>query len=355
MILKPTEPIIKQKLGGESCYIEEKHIHKAGCCSRNIKGIPTRKGTFCNINKKKPKHSRVVNPDYSCKFSCEPGFAVLPEPILSDLNYNPDFMEVALREAWKAFDAKEVPVGAVFVRGGKIVLRVHNLTNEERNATRHCEILAADVILRDFRHVKNLRNLEGFVIYVTCEPCVMCASALRMCKIRKVFFGCHNDKFGGLGSVFSLHKQPSADSSDNHSFTVLGGLMEKRCVDVLRTFYERGNPKLPPSKRHRRTKASERRLKENLKNVCNYGEVREKKGVGDVNSSRLRPLEQEKQHFKKDNKQERKCVKRQRECIPKLGEMSSSICNLRKPLVKKAKINGSKMVPTSHKVRKLKY
>jgi len=355
MILKPTEPIIKQKLGGESCYIKEKHIHQAGSCSCSIKGSPKRKGTSCHIGDKKLDHSLVVNPEYSCKFSCEPGFTVLPEPIPSDLDYNPDFMEVALIEAWKAFDAKEVPVGAVFVRGGKIVLRVHNLTNEERNATRHCEILAADVILRDFRHIKNLRNLEGFVIYVTCEPCVMCASALRMCKIRKVFFGCHNDKFGGLGSVFSLHKQPSADSSDNHSFTVLGGLMEKRCVNVLRTFYERGNPKLPPSKRHRRTKASERRLKENMKNVCNNEEFREKKGVGDVNSSKLGPLERENKQFSRDNKRQRECVRRQGGCITELSGTSPSVCNLRKPLVKKAKLNGSKMAQSSQEARKLKY
>lgn len=240
-------------------------MEKTGGSSCSIKGNLIHRDTSSNIaDTTKPQQLQVVNPAYSCKFSCEPGLTVLPDPIPSDLEYNSDFMEIALNEAWKAFDAKEVPIGAVLVRGGKIVLRVHNLTNEERNATRHCEILSADVILRDFRHIRGLKNLEGFVIYVTCEPCVMCASALRICKIRKVFFGCYNNKFGGLGSVFSLHKQPSADSSDDHSFPVHGGIMEKRCVTVLRTFYERGNPKLPPSKRHRRTKASEKRLKENL-------------------------------------------------------------------------------------------
>jgi len=346
MILKPTEPIIKPKLGGKSCYIKEKKIPDVGGSSCTIKGNPMRRGTSCTLDDKtKPQLPRVVNPTYSCKFSCEPGITVLPEPIPSDLEYNPYFMEVALREAWKAFNAKEVPVGAVFVRGGKIVLRVHNLTNEERNATRHCEILAADVILRDFRHIKNLRDLEGFVIYVTCEPCVMCASALRMCKIRKVFFGCHNDKFGGLGSVFSIHKQPAADTSDTHSFTVHGGIMEKRCVDVLRTFYERGNPKLPPSKRHRRTKASTRRLRENFKKYSSFQDIRERLGVGDLNSPESGQAEHEKKQYNKDNK-------RQRECMTKLREISSSVCEQRKPLDKKAKINGTQMIQNSQEARK---
>merc|ERR1719433_837219 len=160
-------------------------------------------------------------------------------------------MEAALEQAWKAFKAKEVPVGAVFVRGGTIVSRVHNLTNEERNATRHCEIIGVDVIMRGLKQKEGITDLSSFVIYVTCEPCVMCAAALRLVKIRKVFFGCRNDKFGGLGSVLSIHE---AQPEDPFHFEVMGGILETLCVDVLRSFYERGNPKLPPSKRHRRTK-----------------------------------------------------------------------------------------------------
>jgi len=341
MILQPAEQIITPAPGGAPCYINEKPMPggqgiscnlqkkaKSKDQSINIKAAPTSGVTSCNITEEKEKphrHPPVANPSYSCKFSCDPSITTLPKPIPSDLEYNPDFMEVALSEAWKAFDAKEVPVGAVFVRGGKIVVRVHNLTNEERNATRHCEIIGVDVILRDFKKVRDLRNLEGFVIYVTCEPCVMCASALRMCKIRKVFFGCHNDKFGGLGSVFSLHKQEQvADSLDTHSFTVHGGIMEKRCVNVLRTFYERGNPKLPPNKRHRRTKASEKRLKENFKKLSNHKD----RGVIGVIDEKYMLVERMKARFSKDNK-------RQRDSI---NGKSSSECELRGPLDKKQKL-----------------
>merc|ERR1719499_3006825 len=187
---------------------------------------------------------------YDPPFKTEPPF---PPPCPEDLEYREEFMEVALEEAWKAYERKEVPVGAVFIRGNKIVARVHNLTNEERNATRHCEIIGVDVLMRSLKSTENLQDLSSFVIYVTCEPCVMCAAALRLVRIRKVFFGCRNDKFGGLGSVLSLH---AADPEDeNFSFEATGGILEKRCVSVLRSFYERGNPKLPPSKRHRRTKS----------------------------------------------------------------------------------------------------
>jgi len=196
------------------------------------------------------------NPPYTCRFQVDADLKALPEPIPEDLVYNKDFMEAALAEAWKAFDQKEVPVGAVFVRGGRIIARVHNLTNEERNATRHCEIIGVDIIIRDFKAKHpEIKDLSGFVIYVTCEPCIMCASALRLVHIAKVFFGCRNEKFGGLGSVLQFHvPQGPAQPDGDYSFGVHGGILEDRCVDVLRTFYERGNPKLPPEKRHRRSK-----------------------------------------------------------------------------------------------------
>jgi len=345
MILQPTESIIKPTPGGASCHINKNNMPEGMSCDLQEKlepkgpschntDSPISGGTTCTItnNKVKPqRHPPVANPFYSCKFTCDPTLKTLPSPIPSDLEYNPEFMEIALNEAWKAFDAKEVPIGAVFVRGGKIVVRVHNLTNEERNATRHCEIIGVDVILRDYKKIRDLRNLEGFVIYVTCEPCVMCASALRMCKIRKVFFGCHNDKFGGLGSVFSLQKQEqAADSLDNHSFTVHGGIMEKRCVNVLRTFYERGNPKLPPNKRHRRTKASEKRLKENLKKLSNHKGRPEIRHVIDENP-KYRQVERMKTRSNKDNK-------RQRDLMTQLNGICSSKCESKGPLDKKQKL-----------------
>eukprot|EP01016_Furgasonia_blochmanni_P002326 TRINITY_DN10913_c0_g1_i2.p1 TRINITY_DN10913_c0_g1~~TRINITY_DN10913_c0_g1_i2.p1 ORF type:complete len:161 (-),score=17.45 TRINITY_DN10913_c0_g1_i2:28-510(-) len=89
-------------------------------------------------------------------------------------------------------------------------------------------------------------NYSELDLYVAVEPCIMCAFALNLVGIRKVFFGCWNERFGGNGSILSLH-----NSLSFHKYDILGGILQEECVNVLKTFYERGNMNIPEEKRHR--------------------------------------------------------------------------------------------------------
>uniref|UniRef100_A0A7S2S5N8 CMP/dCMP-type deaminase domain-containing protein n=1 Tax=Rhizochromulina marina TaxID=1034831 RepID=A0A7S2S5N8_9STRA len=149
------------------------------------------------------------------------------------------WMQEALREAEKALAAGEVPVGCVYVRGGKAIGRASNLTNEEFNATRHAEIVGSDNILR-------LHGAEAFAdsdLYVTCEPCLMCAAALGELGVRRVIFGCHNDRFGGCGSILSLH---------DGRYEVESGVLKSSAVDLFQRFYAQSNSRAPATKRKRK-------------------------------------------------------------------------------------------------------
>ena len=117
-------------------------------------------------------------------------------------DFNSKFMELAVEEAKKGRDADEVPVGCVIVENNKIIIAsAHNQTNKFKNATKHCEIICIQYLSKH----KNIRNLSNCYLYVTVEPCIMCASALKIMNIKKVFYGCCNNKFGGNGSIYSLN------------------------------------------------------------------------------------------------------------------------------------------------------
>ncbi|KAI8585419.1 tRNA-specific adenosine deaminase subunit TAD2 [Geranomyces variabilis] len=163
------------------------------------------------------------------------------------------FMKAALEQAQEAFDVGEVPVGCVMVHDGKIIGRGRNRTNETLNGTRHAEFLAIDQILASGHPVEVFRSVD---LYVTVEPCVMCASALRQMGIRKVYYGCANDKFGGCGSVFSIHEDPA-----NHGtgYTAEGGIYREEAIMILRRFYVRENDHAPEPKRK-----TNRSLKEDI-------------------------------------------------------------------------------------------
>ena len=137
------------------------------------------------------------------------------------------FMRLAECEAEAALRMGEVPVGCVFVCDGRVVARGHNLTNTELDATRHAEMVAVDALAEEAaaraapsldgrkkpcahggQNEKN-RILEGCTLYVTCEPCIMCAGALAQLGLQRAVFGCANDKFGGNGSVLCLHESDS--------------------------------------------------------------------------------------------------------------------------------------------------
>ncbi|KAG8096176.1 hypothetical protein GUJ93_ZPchr0013g34707 [Zizania palustris] len=166
------------------------------------------------------------------------------------------FMELALEQAKFAMDNLEVPVGCVIVEDGKVISSGCNKTNATRNATRHAEMEAIDVLLQEWQGMglDQTRVAERFArcdLYVTCEPCIMCAMALSILGIREVYFGCANDKFGGCGSIMSLHQSSSsAELSGNEiirpkGYKCTGGIMAEEAVALFKSFYEQGNPNAP--------------------------------------------------------------------------------------------------------------
>lgn len=162
------------------------------------------------------------------------------------------FMELAFEEAKHALQRLEVPVGCVIVEDDKVIASGSNRTTETRNATRHAEMEAIDTLLLQWQRqgLSQSQVAEKFsncVLYVTCEPCIMCAGALSFLGLKQVYYGCGNDKFGGCGSVLSLHLSSSdcLTAGGRKGFSCKGGIMADEAVSLLRTFYEQGNPNAP--------------------------------------------------------------------------------------------------------------
>ncbi|KAK9931433.1 hypothetical protein M0R45_018708 [Rubus argutus] len=165
------------------------------------------------------------------------------------------FMDLAIEQAKLALDSLEVPVGCVIVEDGKVIASGRNRTNETRNATRHAEMEAIDSLLQQWREKRlSASEVAEFFskcnLYVTCEPCIMCAAALSIVGIKEVFYGCANDKFGGCGSILSLHSSSSeplmsGGAPPGKGFKCTGGIMASEAVSLFRNFYEQGNPNAP--------------------------------------------------------------------------------------------------------------
>lgn len=162
--------------------------------------------------------------------------------IESDLFY----MRVALEEARKASLAEEVPVGAVLTLKGKIIAKNHNRCIELNDPTAHAEIL---VLRRAGKALKNYR-LNDTVMYVTVEPCPMCASAMVHSRVSRLVFGAFEPKSGAVVSRFRLLQEGRL----NHKIEVTKGVLEKECAEVLRNFFKErrrmsGRSKLKNSRR----------------------------------------------------------------------------------------------------------
>ncbi|KAF2803197.1 cytidine deaminase-like protein [Mytilinidion resinicola] len=151
--------------------------------------------------------------------------------------YHENFMREAIKMAELALSSDETPVGCVFVKDGAIIGRGMNETNKTLNGTRHAEFVALIQILS--KHPISI--LQSTDLYVTVEPCVMCASALRQYGIRAVYFGCWNDRFGGTGGVLNIHEDPSVDKP----YPVHGGIFREEAINLLRRFYVQENTKAP--------------------------------------------------------------------------------------------------------------
>ena len=140
------------------------------------------------------------------------------------------FMKEALKEAKKAYDKLEVPVGAVIVKDGKIIARAHNLKETKKIATKHAEILA---IQKASKKLKSWR-LEGCQMYVTLEPCTMCAGALIQSRIDKVYIGTMDYKTGACGSVLNVLE----DYKFNHKVECKTGVLKDECEKILQDFFK---------------------------------------------------------------------------------------------------------------------
>lgn len=146
-----------------------------------------------------------------------------------DLQSDHYFMGEALRQAGRAYQANEVPVGAVIVRAGRIIARAHNQVELLKDATAHAEMLAitqAENVVGDWR-------LQDCTLYVTKEPCPMCAGAAVHVRLARVVFGAADIKGGAAGGVLNLLQSPSL----NHRCEITGGVREEECRSLLQGFF----------------------------------------------------------------------------------------------------------------------
>lgn len=141
------------------------------------------------------------------------------------------WMEIALQEARLAFAEGEVPVGAVLVRNGELVARNHNRREKNNSATAHAEIL----VIEEGNRQLGAWRLSECTLYVTLEPCVMCAGAMVNSRVSTVVYGCRDPKAGAVESLY----QVLSDSRLNHRPEVVGGIMAETSSQLLKEFFQR--------------------------------------------------------------------------------------------------------------------
>ena len=139
------------------------------------------------------------------------------------------FMAEALKEAEKSANFDEVPVGAVIVKDGKIIARGHNLREKSNDPTAHAEIMA---IRKACKKLKSWR-LEGCAIYVTIEPCSMCAGTILWTRMQRIVYGANDPKGGALGSSYNLFEVKNI----NHKIEITRGVLENRCATLMTSFF----------------------------------------------------------------------------------------------------------------------
>ena len=144
-------------------------------------------------------------------------------------NVQETYMKEALKQAKKAYLLGEVPIGCVIVYQGKIIGRGYNRRNTDKNTLSHAEITA---INKASKRIGDWR-LEECTLYVTLEPCQMCAGAIVQARIPEVVMGCMNPKAGCAGSVLNILEMPQF----NHQVSVTRGILEQECSNMLKTFF----------------------------------------------------------------------------------------------------------------------
>lgn len=137
------------------------------------------------------------------------------------------FMEEAIKEAQKAAELGEVPVGAVLVKDEKILCRAHNLTEQKQDILSHAEML----VIQEGLQKLGTKRLAGCSLYVTLEPCPMCTGAILLARPDKVYFGAYDPEAGACGGKTDLLRGTSIE--------VYGGIMEATCANILKTFFQK--------------------------------------------------------------------------------------------------------------------
>ncbi|XP_022685947.1 tRNA-specific adenosine deaminase 2-like isoform X3 [Varroa jacobsoni] len=171
-----------------------------------------------------------------------------------------DFMELAFKSAEEALANQEVPVGCVFVLDGReVVANGRNRVNETKNACLHAEFVCLDQVVA----THGRKALTRIDVYVTVEPCIMCASMLEQIGVRKIIYGAHNERFGGLGSVLNVlnpyignDQRHGASQDQGSTIKVVSGVQKERAVNLLKQFYQGENPNAPQPKPKRKNKES---------------------------------------------------------------------------------------------------
>lgn len=154
-----------------------------------------------------------------------------------------DFMRRALELATEALTAQEVPVGCVFTINGEIVAESRNCVNATHNATRHAEINCIDYVLEycKLNNIDYKSYFKNISVYVTVEPCIMCAAALNILQIKEVLYGCANDRFGGKTVL-------DVSNFYDYNYVLSGNLLADEAMSLLKQFYKGVNPNAPESK-----------------------------------------------------------------------------------------------------------
>ena len=139
------------------------------------------------------------------------------------------FMKIALEEARIALDKGEVPVGAVLVYEGIVIAKEHNRRENIKDPTSHAEML----VMRSDTKERNSWRLTDATLYVTKEPCIMCAGAMVIARLGRLVYGCKDDKGGAVDSLYSL----LTDKRLNHQVEVTSGILEDECKELLQRFF----------------------------------------------------------------------------------------------------------------------
>ncbi|SFH62418.1 tRNA adenosine(34) deaminase TadA [Selenomonas caprae] len=141
------------------------------------------------------------------------------------------YMRLALAEAQKAYDKEEVPIGAVLVdEDGAVVARGHNMRENWHDATAHAELIAIQQACKDLGRWR----LSGLTLYVTIEPCPMCAGAIVMSRVDRVVYGSTDAKAGACESVFNIPGNPTL----NHRPEITAGILQQECADIMKRFFK---------------------------------------------------------------------------------------------------------------------